>query len=65
MRARVGAERLLARDEVGLDVIAAGVGRGDELVGAAVEQQRRAGLLSDLGVGAGSVPGGLAKVVNS
>ena len=54
----VAAEGRLARDQVRLDVIAAGVGGGDELVGAAVEQQRGAGLLADVGVGAGIVEGG-------
>ena len=49
----------LAGDEVGLDVIAAGVGGGDELVGAAVEEQGGAGLLADVGVGAGIVDDGV------
>ena len=40
----------LAGDEVGLDVIAAGVGGGDELIGTAVEEQRGAGLLAGEGV---------------
>ena len=38
-------QRLLPRSEIGLDVIAPGVGGGDQLVGAAVEQLRGPGLL--------------------
>src|SRR5207245_11255414 len=57
---RVAAEGGLAGDQVGLDVIAAGVGGGDELIGAAVEEEGGAGLLADVGVGAGVIyaPGG-------
>ena len=51
----VACERSLPGDDVGLDVIAGGVRRGDELVGAAVEELGGAGLLADVGVGAGIV----------
>ena len=51
----VAGEGGLAGDQVGLDVIAAGVGGGDELIGAAVEEPGGAGLLADVGVGAGVV----------
>ena len=44
----IAAEGRLAWDQVGLDVIATGVGGGDQLVGAAVEQQRGAGLLAHM-----------------
>ena len=43
---RVGRERSLARHQIGLDVIAAGVRGRDQLVGAAVGQQRGARLLA-------------------
>lgn len=46
-------ERGLAGDEVGLDVIAAGIGGGNELVGAAIEEEGCAGLLSDMSIGTG------------
>ena len=45
----------LAGDEIRLDVVAAGVGGRDQLVGAAVEQKGGAGLLADVRVGTGVV----------
>ena len=50
---REAAERALARRKVGLDVIAAGVGRRDELEGTAVGQALGERLLAGEGVGAG------------
>src|SRR5262249_31585022 len=45
---REAAERVLPRNQVRLDVVAAGVGRRCELIPAAVEQQGAAGLLADM-----------------
>ena len=52
-RLRVAGEGGLPGNQIGLDVIAAGVGGRDELIGAAVEETGGAGLLADVGVGAG------------
>ncbi len=48
--AGVPAEGRLARDQIGLDVIAAGVFGGCKLVGPTLREKRRTGLLPDLGV---------------
>ena len=45
-------KRRLSRDEARLNVIATGIGSGDELVGAAIEQRGGTCLLADVGVGA-------------
>ena len=52
LRFGVAREGGLAFDQIRLDVIATGIGSRDELIGSAVKEQRCAGLLADVGVGA-------------
>src|ERR1700720_1281626 len=53
LRIWIAAEGGLPGNETRLYVVTAGIGSGNQLVGAAIEQQSGTGLLANMGVGAG------------